>query len=59
MHYNKVGEVGQIVCEDIDSYINNCYVLFRHAKKKKMGIMNRIIYMSYPISVENRLLREH
>ena len=46
VHYNKVGEVGQIVCEDIDSYISDCFVLFQRAKKKKMGIMNRIIHES-------------
>ena len=40
-HYNKVGKVGEIVCEDIDSYISDCFVLFRRAKKGKMGIINR------------------
>ena len=43
VHYNKVGEVGQIVCKDIDSYISDCFVLFQHAKKKKM---NRIVHES-------------
>ena len=43
VHYNKVGEVGQIVREDIDSYISDCLVLFR-CSKKKMGIMNRIVH---------------
>ena len=45
VHYNKVGKVGEIVCEDIDSYISD-FVLFRRAKKKKMGIMNRIVHES-------------
>ena len=46
VHYNKVGEVEQIVREDIDSYISDCFVLFRHAKKKKMGIINKLVHES-------------
>ena len=36
--------------EDIDSYMNGCFVLFRCAKKKKMGIMNRIVHESLHFS---------
>ena len=50
VHYNKVGEVGQIVCEDIDIYISDCFVLFRCAKKKKMGIINGIVHKSLHFS---------
>ena len=46
VHYKKVGKVVEILHEDIDSYINNCFVLCRHAKKKKMGIINRIVHES-------------
>ena len=46
VHYKKVNEDGEIVHEDIDSYMNECFVLFRHAKKKKMGIINRIVHES-------------
>ena len=46
VHYNKVGEVVEILHEDIDSYINNRFVLFRRAKKKKMGIINRLVHES-------------
>ena len=46
VHYKKVGKVGEVVCEDIDSYISDHFVLFRRAKKKKMGIINRIVHES-------------
>lgn len=46
VHYKKVGEVGKIVHEDIDSYINGCFVLFRRPKKGKMGIVNRVVHES-------------
>ena len=43
VHYKKVNEEGEIVHEDIDSYMNKCFVLFQRAKKKKM---NRIVHES-------------
>ena len=46
VHYKKVGEVGKIVHEDIDSYISGCFVLFRRPKNGKMGIVNRIVHES-------------
>lgn len=54
VHYKKVGKVGEVVCEDIDSYISDRFVLFRRAKKKKMGIINRIVHES-PIFSGNQV----